>query len=134
MKKTFCDVTKDPNILEFVSMFAEQHDVVISFTFLGLAGFNVYMGKDGNLEFIMLPREELEIMDRHAMGSVLNDLLMRLETKEEYDKISYTPKEVRNILIKEGQEHGRRYDLKLGDTIKFSPIEVEKILKSESEE
>ena len=83
-KKAFCDITKDPNILEFVSMFAEQHDVVISFTFLGLAGFNVYMGKNGNLEFIMLPREELEIIDRHAMGSVLNDLLMRLETKNEY--------------------------------------------------
>lgn len=70
------------NILEFISMFAEQHDVVISFTFLGSAGFNVYMGKNGNLEFIMLPREELEIMDRHAMGSVLNDLLRRLEDKE----------------------------------------------------
>ena len=124
---------EDPNILEFVSMFAEQHDVVISFTFLGLAGFNVYMGKDGNLEFIMLPREELEIMDQHAMESVLNDLLMRLEMKGGCDEISYTPKEVRNILTKEGQEHGRKYNLKLGDTIKFSPIEVEKILKSESE-
>lgn len=75
--------TLDPNILEFASRFADQHNAVISFTVCALTGCDVYMGKDGNLEFIMLPRKELEIMDQHAMGSVLNDLLRRLEDKEE---------------------------------------------------
>ena len=54
--------------------------------------------------------------------------------EEKNSHISYTPTEVRNMLINEGQEHGTKYGFKLGDTIKFSPTEVEKILKAESEE
>lgn len=50
------------------------------------------------------------------------------------DKISYTPEEVKNILIEEGQSHATKYGFKLGDTIRFSPREVEQILKAESEE
>ena len=55
------------------------------------------------------------------------------QVESEYET-SYTPTEVRNILIEEGQGHGTKYGFKLGDTIKFSPTEVERILKTESED
>ena len=53
---------------------------------------------------------------------------------ESEDEKSYTPEEVQNILIKEGQEHGSDYGIEWGDIIKFSPSEVGRILKAESEE
>lgn len=54
-------------------------------------------------------------------------------SKDETTLVSYTPTEVRNILIEEGQEYATKYGFKLGDTIKFSPTEVEKILKAGSD-
>ena len=60
------------------------------------------------------------------------DDLEKIQSK--YNKIngetSYTPEEVCYILVKEGQENSEKYRFKLGDTIKFSPGEVERILKA----
>lgn len=76
-------------------------------------------------------------MELGEQADILYRLLTEQTTKavviKEEKEISYTPKEVRNILIEEGQTHGRKYGFKLGCTIKFSPVEVEEILKSESE-
>ena len=67
--------------------------------------------------------------------NVFADKLEEIQNKyKNNDEISYTPEEVVNILIKEGQENSKKYRFKLGDTIKFSPSEAMKILKAESEE
>lgn len=79
------------------------------------------------------------ISESKEVAQALNGFADNLEKiQNKYNKInnsetSYTPEEVCKILIIEGQEHGRKYGLKLGDTIKFTPTEVEKILKVESE-
>ena len=77
------------------------------------------------------------IAESREVSQVLNDFADKLEEiQNKYknnDEIIYTPEEVVGILINEGQEHGRKYGLHLGDTIKFSPSEVMKILKAESE-
>lgn len=77
------------------------------------------------------------IAESREVAQAINELadnLEKIQNKYKNNKeISYTPKEVRNILIKEGQENGRKYGFKLDYTIKFSPVEVEEILKSESE-
>ena len=75
--------------------------------------------------------DDLEKGKQIAIEYVLGILDKYKEESE--NETSYTPKEVRNILIEEGQNHGTKYGFKLGDTIKFSPTEVEKILKAESE-
>lgn len=63
------------------------------------------------------------------------DNLEEIQTKyKNNDKISYTPEEVVYALVKEGQENSEKYGFKLGDIFKFSPCEVGRILRSESEE
>ena len=39
-------------------------------------------------------------------------------------------KEIRNILVEEGQSNYKKYGFKLGDTIKFSPSQVKEILEN----
>lgn len=63
-----------------------------------------------------------------------SDKLQKWVNGFDNDEISYTPEEVVYALVKEGQENSKKYGFKLGDIIKFSPSEVERILKSESEE
>jgi hypothetical protein len=78
------------------------------------------------------------IAESREVAQAINELadnLEKIQNKYKNNKeISYTPEEVQSILIGEGQTHGIKYGFKLGDTIKFSPLEVEKILKSESED
>lgn len=78
------------------------------------------------------------ISESKEVAQALNDFADNLEEiQNKYknnDEISYTPEEVVAKLIEEGQEHGRKYGLKLGDTIKFTPSEAMKILKAESED
>lgn len=78
------------------------------------------------------------ISESKEVAQALSDFADKLEKiQNKYtnnDEISYTPEEVCEMLITEGQGNGEKYGFKLGDTIKFSPTEVEKILKAESEE
>lgn len=77
------------------------------------------------------------ISESREISQALNDFADKLEKiQNKYksnDEISYTPEEVVSKLVKEGQENSTKYGFKLGDTIKFSPSEVIKILKVESE-
>jgi len=85
----------------------------------------------GNVAYVNSVREDSYGFFGTDVPCVL--LTDEFEPQESEDETSYTPEEVRNILIEEGQEHGSAYGLKLGDIIKFSPTEVEQILKAESE-
>ena len=82
-----------------------------------------------NLKNIIAESKEVA----QALSSFADNLEKIQNKYKNNDEISYTPEEVVNILIKEGQENSTKYGFKLGDTIKFSPSEAMKILKAEGD-
>lgn len=54
------------------------------------------------------------------------------DTIEEESKPAET--KIRNVLIDEGQSNSKKYGFKLGETIKFNPVQVEEILARRKKE